>query len=75
MTLAWTPEMKERAKAEKKALVKLQVQLKHCNGGNYEITGPFDRDHALALFLLGTLRHDDTETIQAVLTTLQAEKV
>lgn len=72
MALVWTEDQKEIAKRDRKALVKLQVQLKHCGGGNYEVVGPFKEDHALALFLLGALRSHD-EKIQQVLALLRPE--
>ena len=69
MSLAWTPEQKQLAKDGKKALVKLQVQLKHAGGGNYSIVGPFGTDRALGLYLLALLRDDDPriEQILAIL--------
>jgi len=57
--LSWTPDQKVIAKNEKKALVKLQVQLKHCGGGNYSTVGPMSRDRALAMFKLSCMNNDD----------------
>jgi len=71
MSLAWTLDMKEKAKTEKKALVKLQVQLKHAGGGNYQITGPFGTEQAKALFLLGVVQNEP-DKIAKVLEILQA---
>jgi hypothetical protein len=60
MSLSWTPEQKRLAKDGKKALVKLQVQLKHvAGGGNLEMAGPVGRDRALVLYLTTFLRDDD----------------
>ena len=71
--LTWTPEMKQIAKDEKKALVKLQVQLKHVTGGNYSVVGPMSYDRALALFLTAALNDGDPRLAQ-VLDLLQAKK-
>lgn len=73
MALSWDKEQHAKAKAGKKALVKLQVQLKHCGGGNYNIAGPFDKDQALALFLLGCLPDGDP-CVAKVLDILQPDR-
>jgi hypothetical protein len=59
MSLTWTPEMKDIAKADKKALVKLQVQLKHSTGGDFKIVGPMSAERGMALFLVGMLKDGD----------------
>ncbi|MDB4278114.1 hypothetical protein N9917_00640 [Deltaproteobacteria bacterium] len=59
MSLTWTPEMKDIAKTKKKALVKLQVQLKHATGGDFKIVGPMSVERGMALFFVGALRDDD----------------
>lgn len=70
MALAWTPEQKQIAKDHSRALVKFQAQLKHCGGGNHEISGPFSYDRALAMFLIGCLLNDDPR-IPEILAILQ----
>jgi len=55
MSLAWTPEMKEIAKAEKKVLVKLQCQYKFARGGDFKIVGPFPEERSDALLRIATL--------------------
>lgn len=73
MTLAWTTEQKQIAKNKGKALVKLQVQLKHCkDGGNYDIAGPFSYDNALAMFLTAKLEDGDPK-VATILQILRAE--
>jgi len=66
MALAWTKEHHAKAKAEKKALVKLQVQLKHCGGANYEISGAYDQDQALILFLTACTPPGDPRLAKAL---------
>ena len=59
MSLTWTPEMKQIAKDKQKALVKLQIQLKHATGGDFKIVGPMSPERGMALFLVGMLKDGD----------------
>ena len=56
MSLTWTPEMKQIAKAEKKVLVKLQCQYKHTDDkNNVSVVGPFPEDRADALIRVAVI--------------------
>lgn len=73
--IAWDAGMKAKAKDEKKALVKLQVQMKYASGGNFEMSGPFDPDHAMMLYLFATFRGEEKDhVVKAVGEVLAARK-
>jgi hypothetical protein len=62
--LVWTPEMKEIAKAKKKGLVKLEVQMRHTDsGGSFSTCGPMGENRCMALFLTSTLKDDDPRLV------------
>ena len=61
--ISWTPEMKEIAKRDKKALVKIQVQLKHSTGGSFSMSGPLDSEQAMMLWLFSTLNDEEAQVV------------
>lgn len=74
MSLAWTPDQKEIAKRDKKALVKFQVQRKHSGGGSFQIVGPFDDEHAMMLYLFATFRDEEKDAVVAAVAKVLASR-
>lgn len=64
--LAWTKKHHAKAAAEGLALVKLQVQLKHCGQGNYEAAGAYDKDQALVMYLAACIPQGDPRIAKAL---------
>jgi hypothetical protein len=69
--LTWTSEMRAIAQEEGRALVKLQVQLKHVprekgGGGDFKIVGSMGSKRGLALFLLAMIKDSDPRLDQVL---------